>query len=324
MKTPDMWDAAIAGRLKGLWIIGYDVAQTDPNLKKVHQALRNLKFLVVQDLFMSETAKFATLILPGASFLEKDGTFTNLERRIQRIRKAVDPPNGILPDWRVVCEVATRMGYPMTYAHPSEIMDEIAKLTPIFAGVSYGRLDDPAGLQWPVPTAAHPGTTLMHGETFPKGKARFVAVDYLPPGEQASAEYPFVLTTGRILQHYNCGAQTRRTEILDVVDTDLLEMHPADMERLHLGDGAIVRLISARGEAMLPVATSERVLPGHLFTSFHFPASTINDLLSSSADESSKCPEYKVSAVRVELVEREGLDAEDEAELGHVRYQLIT
>ena len=324
MKTPDMWDAAIAGRLKGLWIIGYDVAQTDPNLKKVHQALRNLKFLVVQDLFMSETAKFATLILPGASFLEKDGTFTNLERRIQRIRKVVDPPNGILPDWRVVCEVATRMGYPMTYAHPSEIMDEIAKLTPMFAGVSYGRLDDPAGLQWPVPTAAHPGTTLMHGETFPKGKARFVAVDYLPPGEQASAEYPFVLTTGRILQHYNCGAQTRRTEILDVVDTDLLEMHPADMERLHLGDGAIVRLISARGEAMLPVATSERVLPGHLFTSFHFPASTINDLLSSSADESSKCPEYKVSAVRVEPVEREGLDAEDEAELGHVRYQLIT
>ena len=324
MKTPDMWDAAIAGRLKGLWIIGYDVAQTDPNLKKVHQALRNLKFLVVQDLFMSETAKFATVILPGASFLERDGTFTNLERRIQRIRKVVDPPNGILPDWRVVCEVATRMGYPMTYAHPSEIMDEIAKLTPMFAGVSYGRLDDPAGLQWPVPTAAHPGTTLMHGETFPKGKARFVAVDYLPPGEQASAEYPFVLTTGRILQHYNCGAQTRRTEILDVVDTDLLEMHPADMERLHLADGAIVRLISARGEAMLPVATSERVLPGHLFTSFHFPASTINDLLSSSADESSKCPEYKVSAVRVELVEREGLDAEDEAELGHVRYQLIT
>lgn len=324
MKTPDMWDAAIAGRLKGLWIIGYDVAQTDPNLKKVHQALRNLKFLVVQDLFMSETAKFATVILPGASFLERDGTFTNLERRIQRIRKVVDPPNGILPDWRVVCEVATRMGYPMTYAHPSEIMDEIAKLTPMFAGVSYGRLDDPAGLQWPVPTAAHPGTTLMHGETFPKGKARFVAVDYLPPGEQASAEYPFVLTTGRILQHYNCGAQTRRTEILDVVDTDLLEMHPADMERLHLADGAIVRLISARGEAMLPVTTSERVLPGHLFTSFHFPASTINDLLSSSADESSKCPEYKVSAVRVELVEREGLDAEDEAELGHVRYQLIT
>ncbi len=323
MKTPDMWDAALDGRLKGLWIIGYDVAQTDPNLKKVHAALRQVEFLVVQDLFMSETAKFAHLVLPGASFLEKDGTFTNLERRIQRIRKAVDPPNGILPDWRVVCEVSTRMGYPMAYEHPSEIMDEIARLTPMFAGVSYDRLDGHAGLQWPVLSSTHPGTALMHQETFPKGKAHFVAVDYLPPGETASKDYPFVLTTGRILQHYNCGAQTRRTDILDVVDTDVLEMHPTDAERLHLEDGAIVRLVSARGEAILPVVKSERVLPGHLFTSFHFPASTVNALLSSSADESSKCPEYKVSAVRVEVMERDELDAEDEAELRQMRRQLI-
>ncbi|TKS59576.1 MAG: formate dehydrogenase subunit alpha [Nitrospira sp.] len=323
MKTPDMWDAALDGRLKGLWIIGYDVAQTDPNLKKVHEALKRVEFLVVQDLFLSETTKFADLVLPGACFLEKDGTFTNLERRIQRIRKAIDPPNGILPDWRVVCEVSTRMGYPMPYRHPSEIMDEIAKLTPMFAGVSYDRLDQPAGLQWPVPTAMHEGTSLMHQETFPKGKARFVAVEYLPPGEAASEDYPFVLTTGRILQHYNCGAQTRRTEILEVVDTDVLEMHPADMKRLHLDDGAIVRLVSARGEALLPAVRSERVLPGHLFTSFHFPASTVNELLSSSADESSKCPEYKVSAVRVEPLEREELDAEDEEELRHMRRQLI-
>ncbi|MGQ0696171.1 MAG: formate dehydrogenase subunit alpha [Nitrospiraceae bacterium] len=323
MKTPDMWDAALDGRLKGLWIIGYDVAQTDPNLKKVHEALKRLEFLVVQDLFLSETAKFTHLVLPGASFLEKDGTFTNLERRIQRIRKAVDPPNGILPDWRVVCEVSNRMGYPMPYRHPSEIMDEIAKLAPLFAGVSYDRLDQPAGLQWPVPTATHDGTSLMHRDTFPKGKARFVAVEYLPPGESTSANYPFLLTTGRILQHYNCGAQTRRTDILDVVDTDVVEMHPADMERLRLDDGAIIRLVSARGKALLPVVGSERVLPGHLFTSFHFPASTVNELLSSSADESSKCPEYKVSAVRVEPVEREELDAEDEAEVRRVRLQLI-
>ncbi|HSA62169.1 MAG TPA: formate dehydrogenase subunit alpha [Nitrospiraceae bacterium] len=323
MKTPDMWDAALDGRLKGLWIIGYDVAQTDPNLKKVHEALKRVEFLVVQDLFMSETTRFAHLVLPGASFLEKDGTFTNLERRIQRIRKAVDPPNGILPDWRVVCEVSNRMGYPMPYQHPSEIMDEIAQLTPMFAGVSYDRLENPGGLQWPVPSPSHPGTALMHQDTFPKGKARFIAVDYLPPGEAASEDYPFVLTTGRILQHYNCGAQTRRTDILDVVDTDVLEMHRTDMERLQLEDGAIVRLVSARGEALLPAVRSERVLPGHLFTSFHFPASTVNSLLSSSADESSKCPEYKVSAVRVEPVEREELDAEDEAELRHIRRQLI-
>jgi formate dehydrogenase major subunit len=324
MKTPDMWDAAIAGRLKGLWIIGYDVAQTDPNLKKVHEALKRTEFLVVQDLFLSETAKFAHLVLPGASFLEKDGTFINLERRIQRIRKAVEPPHGILPDWRVVCEVSARMGYPMSYRHPSEIMDEIAKLTPMFAGVSYDRLDQHAGLQWPVPTAEHEGTALMHQETFPKGKAHFVTVEYLPPGEEPTEDYPFVLTTGRILQHYNCGAQTRRTDILELVDTDVLEMHPEDMEGLHLRDGEVVRLVSARGEALLPVVGSERVLPGHLFTSFHFPASTVNALLSSSADDSSKCPEYKVSAVRVEPIEREELDPEDETELRHMRVRLIT
>ena len=323
MKTPDMWDAALDGRLKALWIIGYDVAQTDPNLKKVHEALRKVEFLVVQDLFMSETAKFAHLVLPGASFLEKDGTFTNLERRIQRIRKAVEPPDGILPDWQVVCEVSNRMGYPMNYRHPSEIMDEIARLTPMFSGVSYDRLDQHAGLQWPVTSPLHDGTSLMHRETFPKGKAHFVAVDYLPPGETASEDYPFILTTGRVLQHYNCGAQTRRTHILEIVDTDVLEMHQADMERLHLQDGAIVRLVSARGQALLPAVRSERVLPGHLFTSFHFPASTVNELLSSSADESSKCPEYKVSAVRVEPVQREELDSEDEAELRHIRRQLI-
>jgi formate dehydrogenase major subunit len=324
MKTSDMWDAALGGRLKALWIVGYDVAQTDPNLKKVHEALRRVDFLVVQDLFMSETAKFAHLVLPGASFLEKDGTFTNLERRIQRIRKVVDSPDGILPDWRVVCEVSNRMGYPMSYDHPSDIMDEIARLTPTFAGVSYDRLDQSAGLQWPVPTATHAGTPLMHHDAFPKGLARFVAVEYLPPGESSSEAYPFILTTGRVLQHYNCGAQTRRTDILKVVDTDVLEMHPTDMKRLGLGDGEIVRLVSARGEALLPALNSERVLPGHLFTSFHFPASTVNELLSSSADETSKCPEYKVSAVRVEPIQRDELDAEDEEELRQMRVRLIT
>ena len=303
MKTPDMWDAALEGRLKGLWIIGYDVAQTDPNLKKVREALSRLEFLVVQDLFLTETTKFAHLVLPGASFLEKDGTFTNLERRIQRIRKAVEPPGGVLPDWQVVSEVSTRMGYPMSYGHPSEIMDEIATLTPSLAGVSYERLERAEGLQWPVPAKDHPGTSLMHGDRFPQGRARFVAVDYLPPGESPTEAYPFVLITGRILQHYNCGAQTRRTAIMQVVDTDVLEMHPEDARRLGFRDGDTARLVSARGEAVLPVALSERVQPGELFTSFHFPASAVNDLTSHHADESSKCPEYKVSAVRVEKLD---------------------
>jgi formate dehydrogenase major subunit len=302
MKTPDMWDAALAGTLKSLWIIGYDVAQTDPNLKKVHAALKNLEFLIVQDLFLSETAKLAHLVIPGASFLEKDGTFTNLERRIQRIRKVVEPPSGVLPDWQVVGEVSARMGYPMWYGHPSAIMDEIAQLAPMFAGVSYDRLDAPEGLQWPVPSKDHPGTPLMHERSFPKGKAQFVAVDYLPPGESPTETYPLVLITGRILQHYNCGAQTRRTGIMQVVDTDVLEIHALDAARFDLRDGDMVRLISARGEARLPVLVSDRVQQGELFTSFHFPDTDLNVLLSSSADESSKCPEYKVSTVRIQKV----------------------
>ncbi|MBM4121266.1 MAG: formate dehydrogenase subunit alpha [Nitrospira sp.] len=324
MKTPDMWEAALEGRLKGLWIIGYDVAQTDPNLKKVHEALSRLEFLVVQELFLTETTKFAHLVIPGASFLEKDGTFTNLERRIQRIRKAVEPPASILPDWQVVCEVATRMGYPMKYAHPSDVMDEIATLAPMFAGVSYERLESREGLQWPVSAPTHPGTALMHRERFPKGKARFVAVDYLPPGESSSEAYPFLLITGRILQHYGCGAQSRRTDILQLVDADVLEMHREDAAGLGLEDGEFVRLVSERGEAVLPVAVSGRVQRGQLFTSFHFPESDTNALLSSSADESSKCPEYKVSAVRVEKLDPTQKQRLGERATQPVRARLIT
>jgi formate dehydrogenase major subunit len=336
MKIPDMWDAALAGRLKGLWIIGYDVAQTDPNLKKVRQALGRLEFLVVQDLFMSETAKLAHLVIPGASFLEKDGTFTNLERRIQRIRKVVDPPDDVLPDWQVVSRVATRMGYPMRYQYPSEIMEEMRQLTPMLAGVSYARLERPDGLQWPVPSSEHPGTPLMHANRFPtregarlgapgaggcNGRARFVPVDYLPPGESPSEAYPFILITGRILQHYNCGAQTRRTDIVRIVDTDVLEIHRDDAERLHIEDGETVRLVSARSDATLPAVVSERVRPGELFTSFHFPSTNVNALLSSSADESSKCPEYKVSAVRVERCVGSG---RDEPHVSRSHWRLIT
>jgi formate dehydrogenase major subunit len=335
MKIPDMWDAALAGRLKGLWIIGYDVAQTDPNLKKVRGALGRLEFLVVQDLFMSETAKLAHLVIPGASFLEKDGTFTNLERRIQRIRKAVDPPADVLPDWQVVSRVATRMGYRMRYQHPSEIMDEMSRLTPMLAGVSYARLERSEGLQWPVPSPDHPGTPLMHADRFPtregdlgapgvggcNGRARFVPVDYLPPGESPSETYPFILITGRILQHYNCGAQTRRTEIARIVDTDVVEIHRDDAERLHIEDGETVRLVSARSDATLPAVVSERVRPGELFTSFHFPGTNVNALLSSSADESSKCPEYKVSAVRVERCVG---SERDDPQVGRSHWRLIT
>jgi formate dehydrogenase alpha subunit len=304
LKIPDMWDAALAGTLKGLWVIGYDVAQTDPNLKKVRAALEKLQFLVVQDLFMSQTAQYATLVLPGAAFVEKDGTYTNLERRVQRIRKVMDPPAGILPDWRVVCAVANRMGYPMRYDHPSQIMDEIARLTPSMRGLSYERLEAGNGLQWPVPDAAHPGTSVMHQEQFPRGRARFIGVDYLPPGEEPTGEYPFVLVTGRILEHYCSGAQTRRTHLMELVDHGTLEIHPDDARRLALRDGQPVKVISGRSKIVMPVEVSERVAPGQLFADFHFPETNLNTLLSSSADEASRCPEYKVSTVRLEKLKR--------------------
>lgn len=310
LKIPDMWDAALEGTLKGLWIIGYDVAQTDPNLKKVRAALEKLQFLVVQDLFMSQTAKYATLVLPGAAFVEKDGTYTNMERRVQLVRKVVDPPAGrlpgagVLPDWQVICEVSTRMGYPMHYDHPSQVMDEIARLTPSMRGISYDRLEDGNGLQWPVPEAGHPGTAIMHQQAFPNGRAQFVGVDYLPPGEEPSGAYPFVLVTGRILEHYCSGAQTRRTRIMELVDHDALEIHPDDARKLAVRSGQQVKVISGRSEIVMPVEVSERVAPGQLFASFHFPENNLNTLLSSSADEASRCPEYKVSTVRLEKLKR--------------------
>lgn len=298
-KLPEMWDAALDGRLKGAWIIGYDVAQTDPNLNKVHAALRKLDFLVVHDLFFNETAKFAHLVLPGASFVEKDGTFTNGERRIQRVRKVVDPPPGIKADWVALCEVATAMGHPMKYDHPSQIMDEIARQTPPMRGVNYGKLDAGFGLQWPVLDAAHPGTGVMHGETFPRGKAKFTPVEYMPPGEEPTEDYPLTMVTGRVLHHYNCGAQTRHSKLLEFVDTDILEIHADDAAALGIksGDRAVVK--SARAEVTLPAVISDRVPPGTVFTTFHFPELNLNTLLSSSSDDLSKCPEYKVSTVAV-------------------------
>jgi formate dehydrogenase major subunit len=303
LKIPDMWDAALAGKLKALWVIGYDVAQTDPNLNKVREALERLDFLVVQDLFLNETTKHAHLVLPGAAFVEKDGTYTNLERRVQRVRKVVEPPAGVKPDWRVFCEVATRMGYPMRYEHPSQVMDEIAHLTPTMRGINYERLEG-TSLQWPVPDEHHPGTSIMHEKGFPRGKATFIAVEYLSPGEEPMEAYPFVLVTGRVLEHYCSGAQTRRTRIMDLMDHNVLEIHPEDARRLTLRNGQSVKVVSARSETVLPVLLSKRVAPGQLFTTFHFPQDNLNALLSSSADEASKCPEYKVCTVRLEKVNR--------------------
>lgn len=301
-KIPQMWDAALAGELRGLWVIGYDVAQTDPNLNKVHRALQQLEFLVVTDLFFNETCRFAHLVLPGASFLEKDGTFTNGERRIQRVRKVIEPMHGIIPDAEQICRVATGLGYPMRYSSAAEVMEEIARLTPPLAGVRYDKLDEGFGRQWPVPAPEHPGTAVMHTNGFTRGLGHFAPVEYQPPGEEPTEEFPFVLVTGRVLHHYNCGAQTRHSKLIEFVNRDVLEIHPLDAEALRVQNGELVRVVSARDAIQLPVVVSERVAPGQLFTTFHFPDHRLNALLSSSADMLSSCPEYKVVTVRVEKI----------------------
>jgi formate dehydrogenase major subunit len=284
-----------------MWIIGYDAAQTEPNSELVRQALSSLDFLVVSELFMSATADLAHVVLPAASALEKDGTFTNGERRVQRVRRVVSSPGEVRSDWEAICAVATSMGTPMAYQHPSEIMDEIARLTPPLAGISYARLDED-GLQWPVSDANHPGTSILHTDRFPRGRARFAAVEYLPPGEEPDDAYPFVLITGRVLQHYNAGTMTRRTRLVDVVDHDYLEIHPEDARVCGLADGDQASVTSRRGSVCLGVRVSERVARGTVFTTFHFPEDSVNSLLSSSSDLLTRCPEYKVLAVRVEAL----------------------
>ncbi len=301
-KTPQMWDAALAGDLRAMWIMGYDVAQTDPNLLKVRAALDQLDFLVVTDLFFNETCKHADLVLPAASFVEKDGTFTNGERRIQRVRKVIEPLHGIVPDAEQILRVSAGLGYPMHYANTGEVMDEIAKLTPSMAGVSYAKLDESNGLQWPVPTADHRGTGIMHTEQFPRGKAKFSPAEFLPPGESPTDDYPFTLVTGRVLHHYNCGAQTRNSKLIEFVNRDVLEVHADDAAELGIADGETVNITSARATVQLPAVVSDRVPPGQLFTTFHFPDNNLNTLLSSSADALSSCPEYKVLTVRVEKI----------------------
>lgn len=299
LRIPDMWEAAQGGKLKAMWIMGYDAAQTEPNSELVRKAIGCLDFLVVSELFMSQTARMADVILPAASALEKDGTFTNGERRVQRVRRVVDPPGKARPDWEAISAVSGAMGTPMVYLDPSEIMDEITQLTPPMAGVSYTRLDTEE-LQWPVPSLDHPGTAVLHTDQFPRGRAKFAPVEYMPPGEEPDDEYPFVLVTGRVLQHYNAGTMTRRTRLAQVVSHDFLEIHPDDAQACQLSDGDQAKVSSRRGTINITVHVSERVNRGTVFTTFHFPETRINSLLSSSSDLLTRCPEYKMLTVRIE------------------------
>ena len=301
LRIPNMFDASIDGSFKGLYIQGEDIAQSDPDTQHVTHALEALECVVVQDIFLNETAKFAHVFLPGSSFLEKNGTFTNAERRISRVRKVMPPLAG-KEDWEVTAALSNALGYPMNYKHPSEIMDEIARLTPTFTGVSYERIDELESIQWPCNDEAPEGTPVMHVDEFVRGKGNFVVTEYVPTEERTTGKYPLILTTGRILSQYNVGAQTRRTPNNAWHSEDRLELHPHDAEQRGIKDGDWVGITSRAGETVLRARITERMQPGVVYTTFHFPESGANVITTDNSDWATNCPEYKVTAVQVSLV----------------------
>ncbi len=298
LRITNMLEAALDGSFKGLYCQGEDIVQSDPNTQHVEAALREMECVVVQDIFLNETAKFAHVLLPGASFLEKDGTFTNAERRISRVRKVMPPLAG-KADWEITVELANALGYPMDYRHPSEIMDEIARLTPTFAGVSYQRLEELGSIQWPCNGLQPEGTPIMHIGGFVRGKGRFMPTRYVATEEKVNARYPLILTTGRILSQYNVGAQTRRTPNNLWHAEDRLEIHPQDAEERGIHDGDWVGISSRAGETVLRATLTGRVQPGVVYTTFHFPESGANVITTDNSDWATNCPEYKVTAVQV-------------------------
>ena len=298
LRIPNMFDAALDGSFKGMFIQGEDFAQSDPDTQHVVAALSAMECVVVHDLFLNETAKYAHVFLPGASFLEKDGTFTNAERRISRVRKVM-PPRAGLADWQAVMQVCQALGHAMHYDHPSQIMDEIARTTPSFTGVSYAKLDQFGSIQWPCNEQAPEGTPVMHIDGFARGKGRFVVTEYVQTEERSTSRFPLLLTTGRILSQYNVGTQTRRTANQQWHEADLLEIHPHDAEQRGIRAGDRVRVMSRSGATELRADITDRVAPGVVYTTFHHPDTEINVVTTDNSDWATNCPEYKVTAVQV-------------------------
>jgi formate dehydrogenase major subunit len=298
LRIPNMFGAAIDGSFKGLYLEGEDIAQSDPNTEHVTKALTSMECIIVQDLFLNESAKFAHVFFPGSSFLEKDGTFTNAERRISRVRKVMPPVAG-MEDWQITVALSNALGYPMNYSHPSEIMAEIASLTPTFTGVTYEKIDEMGSLQWPVNDKSPEGTPVMHEREFVRGKGKFMLTEYIPTEERVNNKYPLILTTGRILSQYNVGAQTRRTSNVEWHDEDILEIHPHDAEDRGIKEGEWVGVVSRAGETTLRARLTQRVQPGIVYTTFHHPESGANVITTENSDWATNCPEYKVTAVQV-------------------------
>ncbi|MFV0644761.1 MAG: formate dehydrogenase subunit alpha [Sphingomonadaceae bacterium] len=298
LRINNMFDAATDGTFRALYVQGEDVLQSDPNTHHVSAGLKALDCLIVQDLFLNETANYAHVFLPGSTFLEKDGTFTNAERRIQPVRKVMEPANGY-GDWEVTQLLANALGLGWDYSHPSEILAEISRLTPSFAGVNWDRLCREGSLQWPVNDAFPDGAPIMHVDGFVRGKGQFIITDYVPTDEKTGPRFPLLLTTGRILSQYNVGAQTRRTDNVQWHEEDVLEMHPVDAENRGLATGDLARLASRTGETTLRVLVTDRVAPGVVYTTFHHPATQANVVTTEFSDWATNCPEYKVTAVQV-------------------------
>ena len=298
LRIPNMLDAAVEGTFKGIYIQGEDILQSDPDTHHVAAGLAAMECVIVQDLFLNETANYAHIFLPGSTFLEKDGTFTNAERRIQLVRKVMSPKNGY-GDWEITVKLAQAMGVPMNYSHPSEIMAEIAATTPSFAGVSFAKLEEVGSVQWPCNEAAPEGTPIMHIGGFASGKGKFVVTEYVPTDERTGPRYPLLLTTGRILSHYNVGAQTRRTANVAWHAEDRLEIHPHDAEQRGVKDGDWVKLSSRAGETTLRALVTDRVAPGVVYTTFHHPNTQANVVTTEFSDWATNCPEFKVTAVQI-------------------------
>ncbi|HIC91457.1 MAG TPA: formate dehydrogenase subunit alpha [Syntrophaceae bacterium] len=303
LTATEMLEAARQGKIKALYIIGDNPLVSGPDLKQVEDSLKGLDFLVVQDIFLTETAKLATAVLPAVSFAEKDGTFTNTERRIQMITEAVPPQGDAKPDWKIICELAQRMGYNMNYKSPKNIMEEIANLTPIYGGIHYSRLEK-MGLQWPCPDKNHPGTPYLHKDRFTRGLGLFQPVEFMPSAELPDKDYPFILSTGRVLYHYNTGTMSRRTQILkEKYPEALMEINPKDAMELGIEDKSLVEVCSRRGRVTVRVRITDISPPGVVFIPFHFREAAANLLTIAALDPISKIPEYKVCAVSIKQVE---------------------
>jgi formate dehydrogenase alpha subunit len=302
MTVTEMLKAAVAGEIKAMFVLGENPMVSDADIQHVEKSLEALDFLVVQDIFMTETAKLADVILPGVSFAEKDGTFTNTERKVKRVRKAIEPIGSSRQDWEILCDLSTRMGYPMHYDDPSKILEEVAQVTPSYGGIYYDRIET-EGLHWPCPNRAHPGTPYLHKDRFSRGLGLFHAVEYLPPEELPDKEYPYMLTTGRIYVHYHTGTMTRRSPSLNKeVEEGFAEINPRQAMELGIIQGEKIKVFSRRGEIEIKADLSERMERNTIFIPFHFVESAANRLTNPAFDPIAKIPEFKVCAVKIEKV----------------------